>query len=478
MPSNEIYSYSKESFSFKAGIQFDLKPFQQQSLEYLENGTSCLLVAPTGSGKSLCYQSFASRHGFTLVISPLISLVRSQQHSCHSLGLKSAAFHHQVSFEEKKNALQEIEAGGTKVLFTTPESLKSKTLTAFLQRVDTKLIVIDEAHCVSDWGFGFRPDYRKIGNHIKNIFHSIPPILALSATVSGADEAKIKKQIFGFDVPSIKIEPIRKNIKMVFNRYSSVIDQQHSVLESISDSGQTIVYASTIKLANSIHRSIQAKHKDSYVYHGQLNSQQKSAIESAFNTGQCSVLVTTKAFSLGIHVDDVRQVIHAGLPMNIEQYLQESGRAGRDGKSAKSFVFYTSRDIHMARYMLDRSYPNPELVADVYKTIDLNMMDHNTSELILEEFVESCSKSLGVKTKLIEPCIDLLVRENLVQLFTSIIDGKSSLSFADSLSMGDSFWVEYTSKRTSELSKFQKLIDLLEIETDEEQNNYIRNYFL
>ena len=478
MPSNDIQTSSQQTFSFAAGVEFDLKPFQQQSLNELENGRSCLLIAPTGSGKSLCYQSFAARYGFTLVVSPLISLVRSQQHSCQELGLKTGAYHHQISFEEKKNILAKIESGSTKILFTTPESLKSKTLLSCLQKVETKLVVIDEAHCVSDWGFGFRPDYRKIGNHLKNIFKSVPPILALSATVTASDEVKIKKQIFGVEVPSIKIEPIRKNISMFFERYSSVLDQQTSVLSAIPAVGQTLIYASTIKLAHAIHRSIKAKHSGSLVYHGQLSSQQKKAIESSFNNGQCSVLVTTKAFSLGIHVENIRQVIHAGLPMNIEQFLQESGRAGRDGLAANSHVFYTSRDIHMARYMLARSYPDPQLVADVYQAVDRNMLEQNLSELVQKDFIEDCSKSLGVKSKLIEPCVDLLVRENLIQLFTNIADGTSSLSFVDSLSMGDSFWSEYSSKRASELSKFQSLIEFVEIDSEVEQQNFIREYFL
>ena len=132
----------------------------------------------------------------------------------------------------------------------------------------------------------------------------------------------------------------------------------------------------------------------------------------------------------------------------------------------------------MARYMMDRSFPDPQLVADVYKEIDNSMMAKNQAEVPFVEFIEECSKSLGVKTKLIEPCVDLLVRENLVQLFTSIVDGASSLSFTDSLSMGDSFWSEYAAKRTSEFSKFQKLIDFVELESEEEQQDFIRDYFL
>ena len=160
-----------------------------------------------------------------------------------------------------------------------------------------------------------------------------------------------------------------------------MLDQQKAIVDHLKAGVSKIVYSSTIKQAAAVQSCILEKCPDSHLYHSQLSAIEKQAIEDQFSQGLSKTLVTTKAFSLGIHIDDVGVVVHAGLPLNIEQYLQESGRGGRDGSPCQSYVFYTSRDIHLSKFMLNLSYPDTKLLADVYQKLDENLQIEGKSEL-------------------------------------------------------------------------------------------------
>ena len=341
-----------------------------------------LLLMPTGMGKSLCYQ-LPSRvlseagDGLTLVISPLIALMKDQVDAAQSKGLRAAFINSSLSSEERASRYRKLGEGKYELLYVTPERFRVPEFQAAIARNRVALLAVDEAHCISTWGHDFRPDYSRLGDYRRNL--GDPPTLALTATATKAVQKDILTQlrleavgdpplIFnrGIQRPNLAIE--------VFDVHG--LDQKIQAFMALrhSQPGTTIVYFSLIQTLRKFSDEIGRLGIQHLVYHGQLGDRERKRSQEAFTQSRDDVLIlATPAFGLGIDKENVRAVMHAEVPGSIEAYYQEIGRAGRDGKPAHCALFFDDDDVSIQGQFQDWSNPDPGFITAVYNLIERNL---------------------------------------------------------------------------------------------------------
>ena len=335
-----------------------LRAGQRQLIELVLAGQNALGVLPTGHGKSLCYQAAAELLGGTsLVVSPLIALMRDQCEALRPLGIRAARFDSTQSPEERSEVLDSVSAGQLRILYVAPESLENRELQQTLAGIRLSLFVVDEAHCVSEWGHSFRPDYLKL----PALQQMLRPhaTLALTATATPRVQQDLGK---AFSIPGgnrVVLPPYRSNITRLCR---PVQERMPSLLEFLGDAGNqpAIIYCRTRKetewlAAELSTRSYQAAH-----YHAGLPADQREQLQDAFQRNEITVLVATIAFGMGIDKPDVRSVVHWSTPSSPEAYLQESGRAGRDGAPCTSLILLQAADLVEARNRILAAEPDAE----------------------------------------------------------------------------------------------------------------------
>lgn len=351
--------------SFKQG--------QKEIIESVLNEDDVLGVLPTGSGKSICYQLPAKiLPGLTIVISPLTSLMIDQVKELKAIKYKGvAAFNGMVDWRERKDILNNIKS--YQLIYISPELFQSKEVIDILTKVEISLIVIDEAHCISQWGFDFRPDYLRILKQIK-LFGN-PPILALTATASEVIRRDIKDAL---ERPYIKeiIYPIdRDNIIMVVEKVEDEIEKKEKILKLLSKHDvPTLIYFSSRKKCEEVSAYL-AHHLNKRVtyYHGGLENSDRLMIQQQFMNDQLSIICCTTAFGMGINKKDIRLIIHYHLPLEIESYIQEIGRAGRDGNESVSVLFFNKSDVYIPLNIIDNQF----LTSDKLRQVINNLSELN-----------------------------------------------------------------------------------------------------
>ncbi|MEE8410994.1 MAG: ATP-dependent DNA helicase RecQ, partial [Acidobacteriota bacterium] len=345
------------------------RPFQETVCRALVGGSDALLVMPTGAGKSLCYQLPAlARGGTALVISPLIALMEDQVAQLRSLGLHAERIHSGRDRAESRAVCKRYLEGRLDFLFVAPERLGVPGFCEFLARRMPVLIAVDEAHCISQWGHDFRPDYRKLGPRLKSLREA--PLIAMTATATPLVQRDILQQlelpdastfIHGFRRDNIAIELVELNPGA----------RSEAILRLLTEAVMrpAIVYAPTRKHADQIAADLSLKFS-SAAYHAGMPGGQRDAVQAGFLSGRFEVVVATIAFGMGIDKADVRTVIHAALPASVEGYYQEIGRAGRDGLPSRAFLLHGWVDRRTHEFFLKRDYPDPADVQRVYNTLD------------------------------------------------------------------------------------------------------------
>lgn len=349
----------------------DLRDHQRTILKEVVQGRDCLAVIPTGGGKSFCYVLPALQSdGLTLVISPLIALIREQVIKFAKAGVACAAFDSLQQNEEKQEVWQRIEDGSLALLFVSPERLSVKSFRDRLaQSRQITLVAIDEAHCISQWGSHFRPEYRKVGEYLRD-FGAVPK-LALTATATTKVREDITRALNLRNPAVILSGVLRDNLKIKVLKSSSEASFLTSILEGVrSTDGQGIIYATTRKKADLITTMLKDVGIAAQAYHAGMNSVGRTQAQQAFIQNECRVMVATNAFGLGIDKENIRFVFHAGMPASLEQYIQEIGRAGRDGKDAKCYLFYGGRDFYVQRFLIDTSYPEVNDLRKAYAELE------------------------------------------------------------------------------------------------------------
>lgn len=320
---------------------------QEAVISRVMAGAHTLALMPTGAGKSLCYQVPAlARAGTAIVISPLIALMHDQIRSASAAGIRAASM---TSADSDNAATAEaFRNGALDLLYVAPERASTPGFQALLERADIALFAIDEAHCVSEWGHDFRPDYRML-RPVLDRFPAVPR-LALTATADQATRADVLRQLGIPDEGLIVAGFDRPNIRYAITPRNNGPRQITDLLARMEGAG--IVYAPSRKATEDIAAQIARTGREVAFYHAGLEPERRAAVQAQFVASECMVMVATIAFGMGIDKPDVRFVIHAGLPKSIEAYYQETGRAGRDGDPAEAHLFWGVSDFARARQWL------------------------------------------------------------------------------------------------------------------------------
>jgi len=331
---------------------------QQPIVAAVLGGSDVLAVMPTGSGKSLGYQLPAVMlRGTTLVVSPLISLMKDQVDELNRRGIRSRALHSMLSADAKREVFAAARSGGLRLLYVAPERFASDQFVDFLGQLEVARFVVDEAHCVSEWGHDFRPDYRRLRAaaarcRASDRTHARPPIAAFTATATPEVRDDIVA-LLGLEQPRVLVAGFdRPNIVLRVERVDGDADKD-DLLPGLVQGRRALVYAATRKTAASAAELLQGAGIDAAAYHAGLKDEERTRVQDAFAAGTLRVVCATNAFGMGIDRPDVDAVVHYAIPGSVEAYYQEIGRAGRDGRNATATLLWDYADVSTRQYLID-----------------------------------------------------------------------------------------------------------------------------
>ncbi|WP_096908887.1 DNA helicase RecQ [Halobacteriovorax marinus] len=347
MRDKQIHQILKDKFGHKS---FRLS--QLDIVNSILDGHDTMAIMPTGGGKSICYQVPALYlEGITLVVSPLISLMSDQVSNLAANGIHAVYLNSNQSPEQRQEAISDIRSKRAKLVYISPEGILSGGNSSLLESIDISLIAIDEAHCVSQWGHEFRPDYTRLGL-LKELFPSTP-LMALTATADEKTRRDIAYQL-KMEEPNIYISSFdRSNIKYSILEREDEIKQLDEFISKNHAGDTGIVYCLSRKKVESVSKKLKERGHHSFAYHAGLSANERDFVQKAFNNDDGIIIVATVAFGMGIDRPDVRFVAHLDLPKSVESYYQETGRAGRDGQAANAWMVYGLQDVIKHSHMLE-----------------------------------------------------------------------------------------------------------------------------
>ncbi|ETP69192.1 ATP-dependent DNA helicase RecQ [Planococcus glaciei CHR43] len=357
---------------------------QEQAITQVFEGHNSICVMPTGGGKSMCYQIPALvMEGTTIVISPLISLMKDQVDALLAAGIPAAYINSSLGFDEVRETLYDVQRGAVKLLYIAPERLDSEMFLNELQGVHVPLIAVDEAHCISQWGHDFRPSYRLI-SRMAGLFPNNPTVLALTATATPQVREDICRILDIEEQHTVMTGFERTNLTF------SVIqgqDRERFVKEYVkkNDKEAGIIYAATRKTVDSVYDMLVKKGVKAARYHAGMPDAERKAGQEQFLNDEVNVMVATNAFGMGINKSNIRYVIHYQLPKNMESYYQEAGRAGRDGLPSECIVLYASQDVQTQRFLIDQAQDPSRIPGELVKL--QAMVDYCHTENCLQQFI-------------------------------------------------------------------------------------------
>jgi len=352
-----------------------LRPGQADVIQDIFDGRPVIGVMPTGAGKSLCYQLPAvvlgERGGVTLVVSPLIALMKDQVDALTAKGVPAIALTSAAGTEEQRDILDGIRAGLFTLIYVAPERFRSPRFVDALRAIAGRLalIAIDEAHCISEWGHDFRPDYRRLGEVVKQL--GAPRLAAFTATATPEVREDIAKQLGMVDFRLHVRGFDRPNLHYTVMKVGGAADKAAQLAELVRmrEGGVALVYAATRKNAEQYAHDLKTAGMRVRVYHAGLADSQRETAQDTFMAGKLDVIVATNAFGMGVDKSDIRLVVHADIPRSPEAYYQEAGRGGRDGKPTRCVLLFNHGDIRLQDFLINASYPEADMMRALWKLL-------------------------------------------------------------------------------------------------------------
>lgn len=342
------------------------RPLQEEIIDSVMQGHDTLALLPTGGGKSLCYQLPAlMREGVCLVVSPLIALMKDQVQQLNDRKLRASCIVSGMRGDEVTNVLTNAISGTLKFLYVSPERLRQRMFIEYFRRMNVGMIAVDEAHCVSQWGYDFRPPYLQIAS-IRE-YHPDAPVIALTATATPVVADDICEKLQMKDCHRFQSSFVRENLSYMVLRDG---DKNHRLLRIVRRvGGSGIIYMRSRSGTQNVARFLEESGIPSTFYHAGLDSRERDQRQRLWMAGGCRVMVATNAFGMGIDKPDVRFVVHMDMPESLEAYFQEAGRAGRDGNKAYAILICDPSDISQRQHDLELDFPSVKRIRNVYRAL-------------------------------------------------------------------------------------------------------------
>lgn len=345
------------------------RPMQEEIISAALDGKDVLAVLPTGGGKSVCFQvPVLMREGLALVVTPLVALMKDQVQNLQARGIRALAIHAGLNRREVDLALNNAAYGDYKFLYVSPERLTTQLFQSYLEVLNINYIVVDEAHCISQWGYDFRPEYLEIGALRAQID---APVIALTATATPqvCEDIVARLSAPGRAFAQLKSGFERENLAYIVRESEDKMGQLFSICQSVQGSG--IVYMRSRAKCEEIASMLKAQGESASYYHAGLSSAERMRRQSEWKQGSLRIMVCTNAFGMGIDKPDVRFVVHLGLPDSPEAYFQEAGRAGRDGQMSYAVMVWNKKDLTRLHQILSVSFPSLDFIEDVYQKLHI-----------------------------------------------------------------------------------------------------------
>ena len=381
--------------------------FQEEIVNEILAGRDIGVIMPTGAGKSLCYQLPALlKEGYTIVASPLIALMKDQVDALNARGIPAAFINSTVSFAEQRDIIHATHQGDIKLLYVAPERFYTDFFRGFLADNPPEMLVVDEAHCISQWGHDFRPAYRRIGA-VADEFN-IKQLCAFTATATAMVRDDIKKQLHRPEMKMLTKGFRRGNLSFRVEECHSDAEKIEAIRRHLEKRETTIIYAATRQAVEDISGKL-----DVIPYHAGMSDAERNQAQERFMTEPSPVLAATNAFGMGINRADVRKVIHYQLPGSLEAYYQEAGRAGRDGNAAQCIMLFSYADRYIQKFLIELSNPPPELIHSLYHRLLFLAREKASNEL--EITLSSLEGVLKAKSGQISSAMSVLEKSGLIR---------------------------------------------------------------
>ncbi len=432
------------------------RPGQEKAIDSILHGRDTMVVLPTGGGKSMIFQLPALvLDGATIVVSPLIALMKDQVDSLESIGIPSTFINSSISPDEADRRLSQVKNGFYKIIYLAPERFYNQNFLAGLKGIKISLFAVDEAHCVSQWGHDFRPSYLRLKEAAKLVGR--PPIVALTATATPEVKEDIMKQL-GLNDPELVVTGFaRPNLQLAVIPSTTGQKLEHilNFLVTNPEIGSGIIYTGTRSKADELVELITDNDIKAVGYHAGMDAGSRDWVQERFMRGEAQVVVATNAFGLGINKKDIRFVIHHDLPGTVEAYYQEAGRAGRDGLPSFCLLFYHQQDRYLREFFIKGDNPEPRMIVEIYdfllRRFELEIDPESSILVTYSEISQNLSESvpemaIGTALKILEK-----------QGYISRPNEKSSSSFLKAIKPLEEITNSISKRSKSQLDVWSKL---------------------